>query len=268
MRALVFDCDGVLAETEGALHLPAFNEAFAEFGLTVEWTPTRYAQRLLIGGGKERIASLFTPELVAANGLPTGPEERRELIAAIHARKTALFELALERGNLAPRPGVARLAREADANGWRLAVASTSTEPAVRAVIGRVFEPSLAAEIAVFAGDVVAAKKPDPAIYQLAISTLGVAAADTIAVEDSRNGLLAAVGAGLTCVVTPSEYTAGEEFGEAALLIADLGESDGPTPCVRLADLEELLAQPAAQRRQRPGDEAGPFGSHLSSLEP
>ena len=81
MSALVFDCDGVLADTEKYGHLPAFNQTFREFGLPVEWSVEEYGRRLKIGGGKERMASLLTPEFVAAAGLPTDPEEQAAEIA-------------------------------------------------------------------------------------------------------------------------------------------------------------------------------------------
>ena len=64
MPALIFDCDGVLADTERYGHLPAFNETFAAFGIPVHWSDAEYAQKVLIGGGKERMASLLTPEFV------------------------------------------------------------------------------------------------------------------------------------------------------------------------------------------------------------
>ena len=63
-RALVLDCDGVLADTERYGHLVAFNETFAEFGLPVRWSVADYRDKLRIGGGKERMASLLTPEFV------------------------------------------------------------------------------------------------------------------------------------------------------------------------------------------------------------
>ena len=74
MPHLIFDCDGVLADTERNGHLPAFNRTFAEFGVPVQWSDADYAVKVLIGGGKERMASLLTPEFVAANGLPADVE--------------------------------------------------------------------------------------------------------------------------------------------------------------------------------------------------
>ena len=59
MTALIFDCDGVLADTERFGHLPAFNETFRRYGLPAHWNEREYAEKLRIGGGKERMASLF-----------------------------------------------------------------------------------------------------------------------------------------------------------------------------------------------------------------
>src|SRR5690606_3529357 len=141
------------------------------------------------------------------------------LVAELHARKTEIFEAIVAEGTLPARPGVRRLAAEADAAGWRLAVASTSAEPSVRAVLEQVAGPELEARFAVFAGCLVPAKKPDPGIYELAVARLGAAPARTIVVEDSRIGLLAAAGAALRCVVTPSCFTRGQDFSEAVLVV-------------------------------------------------
>lgn len=228
MPALIFDCDGVLADTERDGHLPAFNATFAEVGLPVRWSVEHYAEKLRIGGGKERMASLLTPEFTAANGLPTDTAGQKELLAAWHRRKTATYTQAVARGDLPARPGVARLVEEAAAAGWQLAVASTSAEASVRAVLEHVVGTERAASFAVLAGDVVPAKKPDPAIYDLAVERLGADRDEVVVVEDSRNGLLAALGAHLRCVVTVSSYTEHEDFTGASLVVSDLGEPGAP----------------------------------------
>jgi beta-phosphoglucomutase-like phosphatase (HAD superfamily) len=89
-RALIFDCDGVLADTERYGHLVAFNQVFEEFGLPVRWSPAEYKEKLRIGGGKERMASLLTPEFVAAAGLPADPAGQRALLAPRHPRNTEI----------------------------------------------------------------------------------------------------------------------------------------------------------------------------------
>jgi beta-phosphoglucomutase-like phosphatase (HAD superfamily) len=79
--ALIFDCDGVLADTERYGHLPAFNQTFREFGLPVQWTEDEYADKLRVGGGKERMATLLTPEFVAAARVPGDPRTQTGLLA-------------------------------------------------------------------------------------------------------------------------------------------------------------------------------------------
>ena len=256
MPALIFDCDGVLADTERDGHRPAFNQTFAEAGLPVQWSEEDYADKLRIGGGKERMASLLTDEFVAANGLPADAEGQKELLAGWHRRKTEIYKEMVRAGRLPGRPGIARIVDEALQAGWSLAVASTSAEESVRAVLEHVVGADAAAFFSVFAGDVVAAKKPDPAIYLLALERMGVDADEALVVEDSRNGLLAAVGAGLRCVVTVSGYTADEDMSEAVLVVTSLGDPGEPARVlanrsaarpgsqVTLADLEACLREP------------------------
>ena len=123
-----------------------------------------------------------------------------------------------------PRPGIARLVAAALDAGWLVAVASTSAQASVQATLERAVGPDLARGVRVFAGDIVPRKKPAPDIYALALRELGVAAAGAVVVEDSRNGLLAATGAGIACLITVNDFTAGEDFSEAALVVSSLGD--------------------------------------------
>jgi HAD superfamily hydrolase (TIGR01509 family) len=252
LTTLLFDCDGTLADTERFGHLPAFNQAFREFGLPVEWSAEEYGRRLLIGGGKERLASLLTADFVRAAGLPEDAEAQRAEVARWHRRKTEIYVEMVEAGRLPPRPGVRRVIAAALDADWTLGVASTSAEASVRAILESVAGPDGAARFAlVLAGDVVARKKPAPDIYELALERLGTPPADVLVVEDSRNGLLAAAGAGLACLVTVNGYTVDEDVAEAGLVVTSLGDPDGelttvlhnrtaarPGPFVTLADLE------------------------------
>ena len=126
MPALIFDCDGVLADTERFGHLPAFNQMFAELGVPVQWSESDYAELVKIGGGKERMRSILTPDFVAEAGLPTDPDGQTELVAAWHRRKTDIYTSMVDAGELPARPGVRRITEEAHDAGWQLAVASTS----------------------------------------------------------------------------------------------------------------------------------------------
>ncbi|WP_433521387.1 HAD-IA family hydrolase [Nocardia pseudovaccinii] len=253
MPALIYDCDGVLADTERYGHLPAFNKTFEEFGLPVRWSEEDYAEKLLIGGGKERMSTMLTPEFIAAAGLPANLDELAAHVAEWHRRKTEIYTEIIASGTIPPRPGVRRLTEEAADAGWSLAVASTSAEASVRSVLRHTVGEKLASRFEVFAGDVVAKKKPAPDIYRLAVDTLQIPASSVIVVEDSRNGWLAALAAGLTCVVTTSSYTIDEDFTGAGLVVSSLGDVTeplqvnadpfglDPTPCVRLDHLTSLL---------------------------
>ncbi|WP_222106169.1 HAD-IA family hydrolase [Catellatospora sichuanensis] len=254
VTALIFDCDGVLADTERYGHLPAFNQTFAEFGLPVRWDEQEYGRKLAIGGGKERMASLLTPEFVAAAGLPHDPAGQAEAVAAWHRRKTEIYTAMVAAGDLPARPGIARIAEQAHAAGWLLAVASTSAEPSVRAVLEHAVGPDRARDFTVLAGDVVPRKKPAPDIYLLTLDRLGLAPHQAVVIEDSHNGLAAAAAAGIACVVTVNDYTADEDFTGAAFVVDSLGEPDtgpvtvlandspaSPGTYVTLADLAAVL---------------------------
>jgi HAD superfamily hydrolase (TIGR01509 family) len=228
VRALIFDCDGVLADTERYGHLPAFNQTFAEFHLTAHWSEEEYGEKLRIAGGKERMASLFTDTFVRENHLPTDREGQQQALAQWHKRKTAIYTDLVASGHLPGRPGVARVVNAAVQAGWKLAVASTSAEASVRAVLEHVVGAENAAHFAVLAGDIVTSKKPAPDIYLAALQRLDVPPDDALVVEDSRNGLLAAVNAGLRCVVTRSSYTQDEDMHEAILVVSSLGDPGAP----------------------------------------
>jgi HAD superfamily hydrolase (TIGR01509 family) len=255
VSALVFDCDGVLSDTERYGHLPAFNQTFVEFGLPLHWSEEEYGRKLQIAGGKERMASELTPEFVRANGLPTDPEALSAEVARWHKRKTQIYTEMVVAGKLPPRPGVARIIAAAQDAGWQLAVASTSAEQSVRAILENAAGPERAARFDVLlAGDVVAHKKPAPDIYLLALERLRADPGTVLVIEDSRNGLEAALAAGLRCVVTVNGYTEMEDFSEAQLVVSSLGDPDGertrvmasrsaarPDGWVTLADLEACL---------------------------
>jgi HAD superfamily hydrolase (TIGR01509 family) len=256
VTALVFDCDGVLADTERDGHRPAFNQTFREFGLPIEWSEEEYGRKLQIAGGKERMASELTPEFARAHGLPEDPEGQAEELAKWHKRKTAIYTEMVAAGKLPTRPGIRRIITAAQDAGWKLAVASTSAEPSVRAILEQGVGPERAARFdVVLAGDVVPKKKPAPDIYLLALQRLGANADETLVVEDSRNGLLAAHGAGLRCVMTVNGYTEEEDNSEAILVVTSLGDPEGertrvianrsaarPADYISLADLERCLA--------------------------
>ena len=226
MPFLIFDCDGVLADTERNGHLPAFNQTFEEFGVPVRWSDADYAVKVLIGGGGERMASLLTPQFVAANGLPADEEGQRGAPRPVaSAQDRHLHRASRFRCTARAARDRAHIAGEADAAGWGLAVASTSAEASVRAVLEHAVGEALAQRFSVFAGDIVEHKKPAPDIYLLALDELGAGPDEAVVIEDSGNGVQAAVAAGLRTLVTVSSYTADEDFTGASLVVSSLGDA-------------------------------------------
>lgn len=256
-KGLIFDCDGVLADTERDGHLVAFNRMWREKGVPWQWNLAQYAEKLKIGGGKERMASLAgDADFRAVYGVPESEGTWFSTVAGWHRRKTEIYEELIVSGAIPGRPGVKRLADEAHGRGWRLAVCSTSAIVSVQAVLDHVVGRETAAKFAgIFAGDMVKAKKPAPDVYTLAAGQLGLDPANCIVIEDSRNGLLAARTAGMACVITLNDLTKDEDFSEAALVLSSLGEPAGegavvianrtkarPGTFLGGDDLEEILA--------------------------
>lgn len=225
LKAIIFDVDGTLAETED-WHRQAFNRAFAEAGRNWHWDRDLYRELLRVNGGRERFRH-YLDSIGAA--LPDAD------LAAIHRRKNAIYAEHVAAGDISLRPGVARLIAEAEALELKLAIATTTGRDNLRALLDGLL-PAVAFD-ALATGEDVGAKKPDPEVYRCALAALGLAPAQCVAVEDSRIGLDAALAAGIATVVTPSTYCDHERFDGAALVRADL---DGPPP-VTVPVLERLV---------------------------
>ena len=220
MKAIIFDCDGVLADTERDGHRVAFNRAFEEKDLAVEWSVELYGELLEVAGGKERMRHYFD-----SYGWPPEVADRDALIKELHKLKTDYFMQIIESGQLPLRPGIARLVDEAIAGNIALAICSTSHERAVNLVAEVLLGPERKAHFnTILAGDVVSKKKPDPEIYNLASERLSLEPSDCVVVEDTRIGLLAAKAAGMHCVITTNGYTKDEDFTEADLVVSELGD--------------------------------------------
>lgn len=221
LRALLFDVDGTLADTE-EVHRQAFNAAFAERNLRWRWGPEEYARLLAVSGGKERIAHYI-------DGLDVPPVDKGRLkreVPELHRAKTRHYAALLAQGALPLRAGVEPLLREARAAGLKLAVASTTTPDNLRALIEHCSPAGSPLRFDVVAtGDEVPHKKPAPDIYRLALERLGLTAEDCIAFEDSGNGVSAAKAAGLYTVVTPTFWTAADDVSAADLRLHALDQT-------------------------------------------
>mmetsp|Transcript_1360 Transcript_1360/g.4071 ORF Transcript_1360/g.4071 Transcript_1360/m.4071 type:complete len:277 (+) Transcript_1360:145-975(+) len=220
ISALLFDCDGVLADTEPDGHRVAFNAAFKEKGFPDVWTVDHYGELLETGGGKERMTAHWNAE-----GWPAGyddAESQQALVKELHLRKTAIFNELIEKGDIPLRKGVLRLIDEALDAGVPVGVCSTSSEQAVSNLVRVLMGDERADRIPIYAGDVVKAKKPAPDVYLLAVEKMGLDAAKCVVIEDSEIGLAAAKAAGMSCIVTKSSYAAREDHSIADKVVDDL----------------------------------------------
>jgi HAD superfamily hydrolase (TIGR01509 family) len=256
-RALILDCDGVLADTELDGHLVAFNAAFEELALPFRWSAKEYGPLLRVGGGKERLRAYLAehPEI------DMDAEEQDATIAELHRRKSELYVDLVRNGALPARPGIARLVAEALDSGWEVACASTSAASSVEAVLTSVVGDAQRARMAgVFAGDIVPAKKPAPDIYLLAANRLGLRPDEVVVIEDSQSGAAAAAAAGMPHIVTLSHFTVDDDFPDAAVVVDSLGDPGKPailrcgmdvrndSGLIDLASLEAVIEAARAKR--------------------
>jgi HAD superfamily hydrolase (TIGR01509 family) len=231
IKALIFDCDGVLVDTERDGHRIAFNRAFAERGIDVQWDVDEYGELVKISGGKERMRYYFRE-----HGRPAGTADMDGLIRELHREKTEAFMELIESGALELRPGVAALVDQAADADMKLGVCSTSNERSVNLIVNRLLGSERAGKFSfILAGDVVNRKKPDPEIYKMAAEKIRYKPAECLVIEDSRNGLLAAKAAGMNCIITKSAYTGREDFSEADAVMDELGSD------VRLTNLINII---------------------------
>ncbi|MGY0197281.1 HAD family hydrolase [Leptothrix sp. BB-4] len=215
LRALLWDVDGTLAETERDGHLVAFNAAFVELGLPWRWDERRYAALLRITGGRERLLH----DMADRDDAPADPAERDALARALHTIKNRRYAEQVDAGLVQPRPGVLRLITEAREAGALQAIVTTTSRANVDSLLGRMLGPGWHDTFAAcVCGEDVERKKPDPQAHRLALARLGLPARQgrqgvqgiqgiqALALEDSEVGLQAARAAGVDVLLTPSVF--------------------------------------------------------------
>ncbi len=225
LKALIFDVDGTLAETERDAHRVAFNETFAQYHLDWYWSEELYGDLLAVTGGKERIKfylEKYRPDYSC-------PTDLDAFIAELHKNKTARYNKILANNPIPLRPGIRRLLEEARREGLKLAIATTTSLENITTLLEGSLEPQAVSWFDVIAaGDIVAAKKPAPDIYHYALKELGLKPAQCLAIEDSGNGIRSALGAQIPTIITINDYTQHEDFTGALLVVDHLGEPDQP----------------------------------------
>lgn len=218
LRAVIFDVDGTLADTERDGHRVAFNEAFQAANLNYRWSVDEYGELLTTTGGRRRIE-----RYLRSRGRPSA--EAAALAAQLHQDKTRRFVTLVRTGAMEARPGAAELISALRAEGVATAVATTGTGDWVLPLLDMLF--GIDVFDVVVTGSDVTDLKPDPAVYRETLVRLDLAPADAVAVEDSANGVRAAVSAGLRCVAVVNGYTRDQDLSGAVAVLDDLARPEG-----------------------------------------
>lgn len=224
LRALIFDVDGTLADTED-VHRQAFNAAFAEMELWWNWSAGEYIELLKISSGPERLTRYIEGQKLA-------PAEKERLLAkvpAIHRVKTRLYHEMISAGHAPIRTGVVRLIQEARAAGLQVALAATSSTSNIEALVSSSLGRDALGWFAVIASvDQVPNRKPAPDLYLRVASQLRVSPQECVVFEDSTNGVRSARAAGMVTIATPSRWTATQDFSDAHMSLYSLGDPIDP----------------------------------------
>jgi beta-phosphoglucomutase-like phosphatase (HAD superfamily) len=220
LKAIIFDVDGTLADTEDA-HRIAFNKAFAENGLDWNWDVVLYDKLLKVTGGKERIryyVDSFLPDFKK-------PADYDGFVKKLHVVKTGHYTAMLREGAIPLRPGIKQLINDARKAGLKLAISTTTSPENVAGLLEVGLGKDWAANFAANGcGDIVPNKKPAPDIYNWVLNELKLAPQDCIALEDSNNGLRSSLAAGIKTYITTNPYTCRQDFTGAAAVFDDLSD--------------------------------------------
>jgi HAD superfamily hydrolase (TIGR01509 family) len=229
LRAVLWDVDGTLAETERDGHRVAFNLAFERLGLPWRWDEAHYGALLTVSGGRERLLH----DMAQRPDAPAVPAERQALATAIHQCKTGIYT-ELVRGRAIPlRPGVESLIEECRRQGIRTAVSTTTSRANIEALLlahwGARWRDRLDALVC---GEDVSTKKPDPEVYLLTLQALRLGPLEAVAIEDSPGGAAAAAAAGIPVIVTRSHYFAHASIDDAIAIGPGLHQRAGWQPAL------------------------------------
>ncbi len=237
LKALLWDVDGTLAETERDGHRVAFNLAFEAFDLPWRWDEARYEELLRVAGGRERILH----DMATRSDAPLLHGERLQLAQALHTKKNALYAELVRSGTIQLRDGVLDLMRECTTRGVLLAITTTTSRSNLDALMRVQLGDRWAAQFAVIVcGEDVQRKKPDPEVYLRALEALEIGPLEAVAVEDSPGGVAAARAAGIPVVVTLSACFADATIEEAIAIGPGFHQRRGWRPSLPRAERDEV----------------------------
>jgi HAD superfamily hydrolase (TIGR01509 family) len=240
IKAILWDVDGTLAETERDGHLKAFNQAFEILGLPWRWSDEWYAELLAVAGGRERLLH----DMRSQGREPADPEEQQALADRLHQLKNRLYSRIACGGALPLRDGVRELLEDCRQTAMRLGIVTTTSRPNVQALLKTHLGPDWEARFAV----VVCAreapnKKPHPQAYLLALEALQLFPHEAVAMEDAPAGVAAAQTAGVPVIVTRSHYFASVDAPGALAVGPSLGQIGGWRPAAQARALRIGLEQ-------------------------
>ncbi len=224
LKGIIFDVDGTIADTE-EIHRQAFNQTFEEFNINWHWSVDDYRKILFISGGKERFKKFLNED----EALKRKIEDPENFIKELHKRKSENYRSILASENTELRPGILRLINEARDKGIQIGVATSSSMANLTTLFNTTqnIDPSELFN-SIVTSDTVQDKKPSPAAYQCVLAGLGLEPEVCIAIEDTQNGNIAALAAGLKTIITTHVYTIDNDFTGASIVVNHLGEPDIP----------------------------------------
>ena len=218
LEGIIFDVDGTIADTED-IHRQAFNKAFSEYNLNWHWSREKYHELLFISGGKERIRKCLTED----NTINID----NSFIKELHKCKSEYYRSMLISADIKLRPGIKRLITEAKNLNIKLGIATNSSGANLTTLIKKNLDTQPEQLFnTIVTSDIALEKKPSPEIYHHALLNLNLSAENCVAIEDTANGNISALTAGLRTIITTHAYTKDSDFNGASLVVNNLGEPD------------------------------------------
>ena len=194
LEGVYWDLDGTIANTELEAHLPAFNNAFRDLGISWYWNADKYIELLKINGGKDRIAYYSESN---------NDNFSEDLITKIHEKKQFHYLEIIKKNCVEFKTGVFRLIKELHRKKVRQFIVTSSSRKQVDLLLEYLFNEFNPFEFIITSEDV-ALKKPNPLPYSKAIQLSGIKENNSIVFEDSNPGLKSSLAANLPTIFVPS----------------------------------------------------------------